>query len=317
MAEWIYPTCQGLWYKSSVKIFLPAFALVCCDLLVCRLKCDLYHHRQRQTERRERSSDKTSFFKWHCVAALHSDWVSLYLSASLPSDSVTKWLPASSQCKAVRCPPCIGGFALLASYWSPNCSFVSSFIVLYWRVLKWLVLLNAHPVTFWKLCHATNIQHRNICQASVQLKGPFRHLIQSLRVLLYLSSSSWVCHAAKVKWINPSWPLAAERGKDRKGGIYGTGAINRRKGPYAELIYVCLHVFACLRMCVSAHISHAASHANVIFTMMLLFKVQSVHDFPFPRILLQPAQSYCLLSNFWTISQSVTVKLMYYYCTCT
>ena len=39
--------------------------------------------------------------------------------------------------------------------------------------------------------------------------------------------------------------LWQQREKDRKGGIYGAGAINRGKGPSAELIYVDLRVFVC------------------------------------------------------------------------
>lgn len=73
----------------------------------------------------------------------------------------------------------------------------------------------------------------------------------SLTLLLHSSSPSGVVSYC-IGQINQPKLTSGSRGKDRKGGIYGTGAINRRKSPFAELIYVGLHVFVCLCKCVSS-----------------------------------------------------------------
>lgn len=83
-----------------------------------------------------------------------------------------------------------------------------------------------------KTLFTLNIQH---LQAHIQFKDSYRNLVLPLALLLYSSSPSWVVSRC-LGQINQPKLTSGSREKDRKGGIYGAGAINRRKGPSAALI---------------------------------------------------------------------------------
>lgn len=187
----------------------------------------------------------TSFFKWQCVAALHSDRVSLciYWAACLQ----TVWLsgclhhhslpridpPTALLLSALLC--CIDVFS---NDFHTHCAQI-------------FVLLSARTQTdiLKTLSHNQHSALTNFCQAYIQFKDSYRYLIMSLTLLLYSCSPSWVVSDC-LGQMNQTKLTSGSREKDRKGGIYGTEAIIRREGPSAELIYAGLCVFACLCMCV-------------------------------------------------------------------
>lgn len=175
-----------------------------------------------------------------CSSSVFRSRISVYLLGSLPPDIVTKWLPAPSQ---------------LIDPW---CSSAFSFIVFYWCACKWLSCTLSADICSFECTNSLKsqslftlkTQHLEACG---QFTGDNRNLILPPTQLLY--SFYPLLSGITLSQINqPMLPLGS-RGKARKGGIYGAGAINRWKG------LIDLFGHACV--CVSLYLCHfIISHAT-------------------------------------------------------
>lgn len=150
-----------------------------------------------------------------CSRSAFRSGVSMYLPGSLPPDSVTKWLPAPSQCKAmVR-----GKFTLLPCIDPPTALLLSALLYCIdvfsndthtQCVQMFCAFECTHAQRYFENCHTINIQR--FCQAYIQFIGSRRHRIRPLTLLLLSSSPSWVVSYCQGQTNQPKLTSGSRKG---------------------------------------------------------------------------------------------------------